>query len=173
MTQKSNSDFCYFLLKSEIMCISNFSCLFWMIFMVSSSATAILSWLSNPNKSIFDVFPYLKVKSREILKNDCFWTVWPRTEVVSAWRSVRSIQKNIKKLLYDIKSQKNQKLRKSYVDFWTQGPKFQTYLPIFMVKIQCKKMSKYSKIWVGYPRKKYQWPKNQTAIFVIFCWKVR
>ena len=117
-----------------MMCISNFSSLFWMIFVVFSFTTAILSWLSNPNKSIFDVFPYLKVKLLEILKNDCFWTVWPRTKVASAWKSVKIIQKYIKKLLNGIKSPKIQELRKSYVDFWVKGPKFQTYLPIFTLK---------------------------------------
>jgi len=155
------------------MCISSLFSFFSMIFMVFSFATAILSWLSHPNKSIFDVFPYLKVKLLEILKNDCFETVWQRTKVVSAWKSVKTIQKNIKKLLNSSKSPKNQKLRKSYVNFWVKGQKFQTYLPIFTVKIQCKKMSKFSKFWVRYPRKKYQWPKSQTTIFVIFCWKVR
>ena len=169
MTQKSNNDFWYFCLKSLTMCISNFFSLFWMIFMVFLSARAILPRRSHPNEVIFDVFPYFKVKFTKVLKNGGFWTVSPQRKSISLWKSVKNIQKNMKKLLNGVKSRKNQKLRKSYVDLWVKGPKFQTYLAIFTVKIQCKKMWKFSIIWVGYLRKKYQWPRSQTTIFDIFA----
>ena len=112
---------------------------------------------------------HLSFTESQQLKNGGFWTVSPQRKSISLWKSVKNIQKNIKKLLNSVKSRKNQKLRKSYVDLWVKGPKFQTYLAIFTVKIQCKKMWKFSIISVGYLRKKYQWPRSQTTIFGIFA----